>query len=108
MPFYAANIKWYCDYECRLDTIRAKMIEINYKKIYAQVVIMKILNVPILAVSLVIVALIKGIAQINWPAASNLVDTFLTGVLLGVLLAYFLYYANTRWVARVNSRKIEN
>jgi hypothetical protein len=66
---------------------------------------MKILNVPIVIVSLVIIALIKGIAKISWPAAGNLVDIFLTGLLGGVLLAYFLDYADTRWVSKVNSRR---
>jgi len=68
---------------------------------------MKIGSVPIAAVTLLLVALIKFIIKHFFTPYFFGVAPYLDGAMMGVLLVYIVYYANIYITAWVKNRKKE-
>jgi hypothetical protein len=69
---------------------------------------MKIGRIPIVAIALLLVALVRYISKLYFgPTEYAYVCFMLDGVLLGVLFCYLLYYANIYVSAWVKNRKEE-
>ena len=69
---------------------------------------MKVGRIPIAAIALLLVALIRYIAKLYYAPLEYAYTCFvLDGVLVGVVLCYLLYYANIYVSAWIKNRKEE-
>jgi hypothetical protein len=72
---------------------------------------MKIGSIPIAAITLLFVALIRFIIKHFYIAYFFSVSPYLDGALMGILLVYIIYYANiyiTAWVRNRKEEKLTN
>ena len=67
---------------------------------------MKVGRIPVAAVALLLVALVRYIAKLYYaPLEYTLICCLLDGVLVGVALCYLLHYANIYLSAWLKNRK---
>jgi hypothetical protein len=72
---------------------------------------MKIAGIPIAAIALLLVALIRFIIKHFYTTYFFSVSPYLDGALMGILLVYIIYYANiyiTAWVRNKREEKLTN